>query len=110
MALKLDPEVQEALAPMMAAMANLPKLAAGDIQGRRTIMAGFLEQLFSSLPVVTDVTAKDYHTTTSDGHELLLRWITKTSAAAPSPTPAVVYAHGGGELSLSSRPATFSCS
>ena len=98
MALKLDSEVQEVLAPMMGAMANLPKLEVGDVEGKRRVFGGFLEQMFGSLPAPSDVATKDYHTTTSDGHSLLLRWITKTTGGAPTPTPAVVYAHGGGEL------------
>jgi acetyl esterase/lipase len=98
MALQLDPEVQAALAPMMAVMASMPKLAAGDVEGRRASFAGMLEAMFAALPIPTDVTTKDYHTTTTDGHSLLLRWISKTPSAAGTPTPAVVYAHGGGEL------------
>jgi hypothetical protein len=98
MALKLDPEVEAALTPIIAAMANLPKLAAGDIAGRRQSFAGFLEAMFGGLPVPTDVATTDYHTTTSDGHSLLLRWITKTSGGAGTPTSAIVYAHGGGEM------------
>ena len=98
MALQLDPEIQAGLAPMMAAMASMPKLAAGDVEGRRTASSGMLEVVFGTLPVSTDVTTKDYYTTTADGHSLLLRWITKTPSAVGTPTPAVVYAHGGGEL------------
>ena len=98
MALQLDPEIQAALGPMIAAMASMPKLAAGDVEGRRTAFSGMLGAMFATLPLPTDVTTKDYHATTTDGHSLLLRWITKTPSAAGTPTPAVVYAHGGGEL------------
>ena len=98
MGLQLDPEIQAASAPMMAAMASIPKLAAGDVEGRRTAFSGMLKAMFATLAIPTDVTTKDYHTTTTDGHSLLLRWITKTPSAAGTPTPAVVYAHGGGEL------------
>ena len=98
MALQLDPEIEAALAPMMAVMASMPKLAAGDVEGRRTAFSGLLGAMFATLPIPTDVITKDYHTTTTDGHSLLLRWVTKTPGAAGTPTPAVVYAHGGGEL------------
>jgi acetyl esterase/lipase len=98
MALQLDPEVQAALAPLMGAMASMPKPVAGDIEGRRTSFTGMLEAMFGALPIPTDVTTKDYHTTTTDGHSLLLRWVSKTPSAAGTATPAVVYAHGGGEL------------
>lgn len=98
MVLQLDPEVQAALAPKIAAMAGMPKLGAGDIEGRRTLFTGMLEAMFGALPIPTDVTTKDYYTTTTDGHSLLLRWVSKTPSAAGTPTPAVVYAHGGGEL------------
>lgn len=98
MALKLDPEVEAALAPMMAAMANVPKLAVGDAHGRRAVIPSLLEAMFAALPTPTDVTTKDFYTTTSDGHQLLLRWVTKTSTENPTaPTSAVVYTHGGGE-------------
>src|SRR4051812_16245541 len=100
MGLKLDSDVERALAPMMAAMANVPKVPIGDVDTRRKNFAGIVEQMYASLPVPEDVNTKDYHTTTSDGHSLLLRWITKTSSAAGAPTPAVVYAHGGGKLRL----------
>jgi hypothetical protein len=101
MALRLDPEIEAAMAPMMAAMASMPKPAVGDVEVRRQMFAGFLEAMFGRLPVPTDVTSKDYHTTTADGHSLLLRWITKTSSSsgggAGAPTSAIVYAHGGGK-------------
>ena len=102
MPLKLDPEVEAGLAPMLQAMASVPKPAVGDIEGRRKAVKGMLEQAFALLPTPTEVTSKDYDTTTSDGHSLLLRWITKTPGAAGAPTPAVVYVHGGGELWASS--------
>jgi acetyl esterase/lipase len=98
MALQLDPEIQAALVPLMAVMDGMPKLPAGDVEGRRTAFAGVLGAMFATLSIPTDVTTKDYYTTTTDGHSLLLRWITKTPSAAGTPTPAVVYAHGGGEL------------
>jgi acetyl esterase/lipase len=66
--------------------------------GRRKLFPGFLEAMFVALPTPTDVTTKDFYATTSDGHQLLLRWITKTSTENPTtPTSAVVYTHGGGE-------------
>lgn len=98
MALHFDPEVEAALPPVMAALASMPKLAPGDVQGRRQMFAGFLGSLFASVPISPDVNTKDYHTTTADGHSLLLRWITKTASGAGTPTPAVVYAHGGGKI------------
>jgi hypothetical protein len=83
---------------MMAAMASMPKLAAGDVEGRRTAFSAVLGAMLATLSIHADVITKDYHTTTTDGHSLLLRWITKTPSAAGTPTPAVVYAHGGGGL------------
>jgi acetyl esterase/lipase len=107
MALQLDPEVQAAWAPLMAIMASIPKPATGDVEGRRTAFSGMLKAMFETLPVPTDVTTKDYHTNTTDGHSLLLHWITKTPGAAGTPTPAVVYAHGGGEPLLFPRQTSF---
>lgn len=108
MALKLDPEVESAVAPMIAAKANLPKLAVGDVNGRRAHFSSFMAAISGALPTPTDVTAKDFYTTTSDGHELLVRWIAKTPAEnATAPTSALVYAHGGGERKHSPSPLPF---
>lgn len=105
MALKLDPEVESAVAPMVAAMANMPKLAVGDVNGRRAHFSSFIAALFGALPTPTDVTTKDFYTTTSDGHQLLVRWIAKSPAEnATAPTSALVYAHGGGERKHSHSP------
>jgi acetyl esterase/lipase len=45
------------------------------------------------------VDTKDFHTQTSDGHNLLLRWYTKSGAKASEPSSALVYSHGGGYIS-----------
>lgn len=44
------------------------------------------------------MTTKDFHTKTSDGYDLLLRWFTKNDS--PAPGSAVLYAHGGGMICL----------
>ena len=99
MSMKLDPEVEAALAPMMGAMANMPKLEAGDVAGRRTAFDGFMGMMFGAIPKPADVTRKDFHTTTSDGHSLLMRWYTKDSSKAPfAASPALLYLHGGGMI------------
>ena len=46
MALQLDPEIQAALVPLMAVMDGMPKLPAGDVEGRRTAFAGVLGAMF----------------------------------------------------------------
>jgi len=99
MSMKLDPEVEAALAPLMAAMANIPKLEVGDVAGRRQAFDGFMSMLFGAMPKPTDVIRKDFHATTADGHSLSMRWFAKESNKAPfAATPAVLYLHGGGMI------------
>nr|POE56204.1 carboxylesterase nlhh [Quercus suber] len=71
----------------------------GDVESRRVGTAGFfalLDKLHDG--PVTNVETKDLHTSADDGHQILLRWFTK--ANTPAPGSAVVYAHGGGMITL----------
>ena len=92
---ELDPEVAQALAPILEAMAGSPPLAVGDIETRRTAVEGLIGTFFSSMPTVDDVKVTEYEATSHDGHQVPLRLYTKEGAA---PGPLVVYFHGGGMI------------
>lgn len=62
------------------------------------MLDGFFGALIEQAPKVDGVESKDFHTKAEDGHEILLRWYTKTGA--PSPGSAILYAHGGGMICL----------
>ncbi len=47
---------------------------------------------------VSGVESKDFKVKADDGHEIILRWYTKTGATPPG--SAIVYAHGGGMIAL----------
>ena len=49
--------------------------------------------MLTQLPAPSDVTTKDYKTTTTDGAQLLLRWYAHRDA---SPGSAILYIPGGG--------------
>jgi acetyl esterase/lipase len=93
--LSLDPEVQEAMAPLLELMAAAAPPPAGDWQTRRQNVAGLMEQLFASQPAPTDVQRTDHEVTTEDGTTLALRWYTRSGQ---TPGPAVLYLHGGGMI------------
>ena len=95
MALSMDPEVQEGMAPLLAMMAEATPPPAGDWQSRRENVDALLESLSAALPRPTDVTTADHETTADDGTTIALRWYTKDGA---TPGPAVLYLHGGGMI------------
>jgi acetyl esterase/lipase len=49
--------------------------------------------VLNKVPDSPDVTYKDFFTSSSDGHQVLLRWFTKSGS---QPGSAVLYTHGGG--------------
>lgn len=68
------------------------------MKGRRQMLDGVFDMLIEQMPKVPDVEQKQFHTKAEDGHDILLRWFTKTGASQPS--SAVLYAHGGGMICL----------
>nr|POE88398.1 carboxylesterase nlhh [Quercus suber] len=95
----LDPDVAVAVGKLFGPNGPPPKPAVGDVAGRRAGVAGFFALLDQLQPTpVTNVETKDFHTSAPDGHQILLRWFTK--ADSPAPGSAILYAHGGGMISL----------
>jgi acetyl esterase/lipase len=96
LALTLDTEVAAALAPMVAAMADVTPPPVGDVASRRPVLEAIMAETAAAQPMPTDVKTTDFHTTAVDGADVLLRWYSKDDAILG---PAVLYLHGGGMIS-----------
>jgi acetyl esterase/lipase len=94
---KFDPEVAEAMAPMMAMQAQAPPVAVHDVETRRKNFDFFLADVIGNMPVAEGVTRKVFKTKTADGHDLEMTWFSPTDAPA-SPGPALLHTHGGGMI------------
>lgn len=96
MSFNLDPQVATALQAMEAAG---PRPALGDVQAFREGLGAGLKHLYEAgFPKAKrdpSVSQKDFYTTSADGHEVLLRWYSKSGAAAG---PAVYFVHSGGMI------------
>lgn len=95
MAFSMDTQVQEAMAPLLAMMAETTPPPPGDWEARRQNVDALLESLAGAQPRPTDVTTTDAETTADDGTTIALRWYTKDGA---TPGSAVLYLHGGGMI------------
>jgi acetyl esterase/lipase len=98
MALTLNPEVAQALAPMAAAMAGSTPPPVGDVASRRMVLEGIIAHAGDAQPRPSDVTQTDYHAKADDGTSILVRWYTKNASAGTEPGPAAVFLHGGGMI------------
>ncbi|WP_431878597.1 hypothetical protein [Amycolatopsis sacchari] len=76
MALSLDPEIAEALAPMAGATAP----AVGDVAARRALWGPIIGAASAAQPIPDDVKTTDYHATAGDGARITMRWYTKDGA------------------------------
>ncbi|MEO3868301.1 alpha/beta hydrolase [Nonomuraea sp. B12E4] len=95
MSLTLDPEVAQALAPMVAALADSTPPPVGDVATRRAVLEGVIAHAGAAQPMPADVTVTDHHATAADGTQILLRWYAKDGSA---PGSAAVFLHGGGMI------------
>jgi hypothetical protein len=99
MAYELDPDIARVLAAVSEKAAeqdaDLPVTERGDWKSLREGGNTNLAYLGSLLPPTPDVRTTSFHTTSTDGESIELRWYTKKGA---SPGPAIVYAHGGGMI------------
>jgi acetyl esterase/lipase len=99
MALELDPQVAEALGPLMAGLADVKPPPVGDVDSRRTAMNAMLAAIDRLQPAADDVRITDHELTTPDGAKLLLRWYRTTGNTEDAAHgPAVLYLHGGGMI------------
>lgn len=103
MPFQLDPEVAAPLAALMGGGERPPPAPIGDVKARREMCDVLIETVKTIIPRtldVSDVLQKDFHTKTGDGHDLLLRWYSK-SGYLKETTPAILYVHGGGMIAMS---------
>jgi acetyl esterase/lipase len=98
MALELDPQVAEALGPLMAGLADVQPPPVGDVGSRRTAMNGMLAAIDRLQPAADNVRITDHELTTADGATLGLRWYRTTGNTDAAHGPAVLYLHGGGMI------------
>ncbi|WP_433556089.1 alpha/beta hydrolase [Pseudonocardia xinjiangensis] len=97
MSYRLDPELARVLAALSTQDTDAPSVLRGDWQALRETGNAGQAALAQLVPPVTGVHTTTYATTTDDGASIELRWYT-AEEAGPSPSPAVVYAHGGGMI------------
>ncbi|KAK5130632.1 hypothetical protein LTR08_001891 [Meristemomyces frigidus] len=100
MPFSMNPEVGAAMANLFGTNPSPPP-AVGDVEARRTLIAGLFGALQSQAPSpsVSGVDSEDFYTQADDGHTLLCRWFTKQGVEL-SDSPAVCFAHGGGMICL----------
>jgi acetyl esterase/lipase len=91
----LDPEVAAGLAALSEKIGEVAPMPVGDVAARRNVYDPMQRMMLTQLPPPSDVTTKDYKTTTTDGAQLLLRWYAQTDA---SPGSAILYIPGGGMI------------
>jgi hypothetical protein len=81
MALSLDPEIAEALAPMAGATPP----AVGDVEAQRALWEPIIGAAGTAQPIPADVKTTDYLATTGDGAQITMRWYTKEGGTAGPP-------------------------
>lgn len=96
MALPIDPELLTFLQPLMAAAAELPPPAVGDVATRRDRAVPFFAMLAGVRAPVSGVDVTPYRLTAADGAELALRWYAPSGSEQSG--SAVLYLHGGGMI------------
>ncbi len=95
MGLELDPEVLQALAPVLTAMLDVTPPPAGDWKSRRVAVEGLMGSFMKGLPSGDEVGTADHTATAEDGTEIPMRLYTR---AGESGGALVVYLHGGGMI------------
>lgn len=97
MSLSMDPAVEAAIAPLLAAADGQPPPPAGDVGSRRAIVEALFEHFATIRPSITDVSVTEHTTTSHDGADIALRLYAKEGAGA-GPGSAVLHVHGGGMI------------
>ena len=95
MAIPLDPEIASALMTAAEQMGDVVLPERDDALGLRAMTDENLFAMYGVLPDAPDVTTTEYSVTAEDGHQIPLRWYSRTEASSAA---AVVYVHGGGMI------------
>jgi acetyl esterase/lipase len=98
MPFKLDPEFTAAISAVAEADHNASlSTQTDDIKIRRqTFSTKFGSLLAKEFPRIPWISRSDFFTKSADGHEVLLRWYSKTSMTDATPGPAILFIHSGG--------------
>lgn len=97
MAFKLDSEFSAATSTAVGPSAP-PSAMPEDIETRRQNFATKFKPLLAmQFPRIPWISKKNFFTTSADGHEVLLRWYSKTTSITSSTSgPAILFIHSGG--------------
>ncbi|KAF5239240.1 hypothetical protein FANTH_10042 [Fusarium anthophilum] len=95
MSFKFDPEYHAILKSLFGNKPTPAFLPMGDVESRRARMEPGIAVLADPNFPLDQVITRDFFADTSDGQKILLRWY---SSNHKSPSPAVIYAHGGGMI------------
>jgi hypothetical protein len=68
LAFTLDPEVAAALAPMVAAMADVTPPPVGDVESRRPVLEAIMAETAAAQPMPADVKTPFYRSTDLELH------------------------------------------
>lgn len=98
MALQFDPELIQALGPMVEAMAAKPQYPVGDVESRRQTAGQMVKSLSAMFPTITEVSRKDHTIQAPDGADLVLAEFRSSKGPASISSKAVYYIHGGGMI------------
>jgi acetyl esterase/lipase len=93
MALRIDPEVAEALAPLVEASQGVEPPPVGDWQTRRAAVDEMLTMFTGSWTPPADVTVTELHAEAPDGADIPMRLYRREGS---DPGSLVIYIHGGG--------------
>lgn len=93
--LEWDQQVLEALGPVLAAGAEAPPLAVGDVEGRREAFTALVASRSAEAPQFPDVHVSEHATTAEDGQTIPLYRYYKD---VEQPGSLLVYFHGGGMI------------
>ncbi|MEV8547046.1 alpha/beta hydrolase [Streptomyces sp. NPDC051572] len=101
MSYTLDPEIVDVMAALAEQAAAGPRPGRGDWRTLRAVGEAGQAYMAGLVPASSGVQSSTYYARGHDEAAIRLRWYTKSSrepsgSADAAPTPAVVYAHGGG--------------
>ncbi|OAG38895.1 hypothetical protein AYO21_06926 [Fonsecaea monophora] len=100
MPLALDPEFAKVLEPLLPTLANAPKVAVGDVAGRRQALDIFFGPVYHAYPDPDEVAEEKYHVKSSDGFEVPIYRFIKKGTPTTGSVSAVYYVHGGGFIAM----------
>jgi len=96
MALGIDEQVLEQMAPLFAALGDVEPTPVGDVATRRATGHRMFDIVAARRAPVAGVETRQYTMTAADGAEVDLTWYQRSGVAGPG--SAALYLHGGGMI------------